>query len=350
MRSAAEALLEERDRPRLTTGCGDLDSLIDGIRQGQFYLFYGNDQEVLDILVHRILVNSILPTDRGGFDAQALYLNVCNYHQGKTILDPSQLAMFAKAAGIDPNIVFENVYAVSAFNEAQQTTATKEAAEKIEGNRDIRLLAVQNITRFIETSRKPLDARRTLKKVVGMLRRVASEKDIALVVTCTTSKSSRGRVPKPEGGIFLRHEANVVVYLDRTRRGSLHRVRATLVKHPYKRTPDSTDLFVQPGGVDLMGRITPSFRQLLQRQIEELRRSNGFQNTLIDLEHKRAFDLLLQEAWSAEGAAMSNSSVPCILDILNLMANIHNKKCAEALRRKCIELEKRLKELEDRNR
>ena len=54
-----------------------------------------------------------------------------------------------------------------------------------------------------------------------------------------------------------------------------------------------------------------------------------FQSTLINLEHKKALDLLLKEAWSAENAAVSNSGIPCIIDILNLMANVHNKKCNE---------------------
>jgi hypothetical protein len=76
-----------------------------------------------------------------------------------------------------------------------------------------------------------------------------------------------------------------------------------------------------------MSRITPYFRQLYQRQIEELKKSAGFQDTLLDQEHRQAFDLLLRDVGSSEGAAISNAGVPCVLDILNLMANVHAKKC-----------------------
>ena len=98
-----------------------------------------------------------------------------------------------------------------------------------------------------------------------------------------------------------------------------------------------------------MGRITPSFRQQFQNLIEELKESSGFQNTLISREHKNAFDLLLKDAWSAEDAAMANSGIPCVMDALNLMANVHNKKCVEELRRKLQELERVLKENLEKN-
>ena len=40
----------------MTTGSGELDSLIDGIQEGLFYSFYG-DIFPLDALSHRLLVN-----------------------------------------------------------------------------------------------------------------------------------------------------------------------------------------------------------------------------------------------------------------------------------------------------
>jgi hypothetical protein len=150
---------------------------------------------------------------------------------------------------------------------------------------------------------------------------------------------------RAEGGTYLRHEANVIVHFRKMRSSSVRGVRVTLVKHPYRETPKSIILYVQNGGVSIMGKITPSFRQSFQKQIEELRRSNGFQNTLLDLSHKEALDSLIEQAWSPEGAAMSNSGIQCVLDVLNLMANIHNKKVNDSLRRRIEELEKRLDDL-----
>jgi hypothetical protein len=184
--------------------------------------------------------------------------------------------------------------------------------------------------------------------VVGILRRAASVNGTALIATCGVAVRSRTRTPKPEGGTYLRHEANVIVHFRKMRSSSVRGVRVTLVKHPYRETPKSVVLYVQDGGVSIMGRITPSFRQSFQKQIEELRRSNGFQNTLLDLSHKEALDSLIEQAWSPEGAAMSNSGIPCVLDVLNLMANVHNKKTSEALCRRIEELEKRLNDLSEK--
>ena len=57
-----------------------------------------------------------------------------------------------------------------------------------------------------------------------------------------------------------------------------------------------------------MGRITPSFRQLYEETISELK--TELQSVLVDLGHKNAFELLLKEAWNPEQAAMGNSTLP----------------------------------------
>jgi hypothetical protein len=73
-----------------------------------------------------------------------------------------------------------------------------------------------------------------------------------------------------------------------------------------------------------MGRVTPSFRQLYEETISEMR--TELQAALVDLNHKSAFDLLLKEAWNPEQAAMGNSTLPTVSDKLNVMAAIHNRK------------------------
>ena len=67
-----------------------------------------------------------------------------------------------------------------------------------------------------------------------------------------------------------------------------------------------------------IGRIIPSFRQLYEEIISELRIE--LQAALVDLGHKTALDLLLKEAWNTEQAAMGNSTLPTVSDKLNIMA------------------------------
>jgi len=92
-----------------------------------------------------------------------------------------------------------------------------------------------------------------------------------------------------------------------------------------------------------LGRITPSFRQLYEEIIAEMR--SDLQSALVDLGHKNAFDLLLKEAWNPEQAAMGNSTLPTVIDKLNVMASIHNRKMIAALIRELKEKDSIIEEL-----
>ena len=95
-----------------------------------------------------------------------------------------------------------------------------------------------------------------------------------------------------------------------------------------------------------MGRITPSFRQLYEETISELR--TELQAALVDLSHKNAFDLLLKEAWNPEQAAMGNSTLPTVSDKLNVMASIHNRKLIAVLTKSLKEKDREIEELKQR--
>lgn len=76
-----------------------------------------------------------------------------------------------------------------------------------------------------------------------------------------------------------------------------------------------------------LGRITPIFLS----EVEELKRT--FHKTLMDPDNREAFKLLIR-AWCSEDTAIANAYIPYVLDNMNLMANVHNKKCIEELRKR----------------
>lgn len=94
-----------------------------------------------------------------------------------------------------------------------------------------------------------------------------------------------------------------------------------------------------------MGRLTPSFRQLYDEVLSELR--TELQGALVDLGHKKAFDLLLR-AWNAEQAAMGNSTLPTVCDKLNVVANIHNRKLISSLINELKEKDAIIQDLENK--
>lgn len=340
MKTAFEIFQKNVHKPKLTTGSTNLDLLIDAIQLGHFYLFYSDSSDFLDLLVHRVLVNCLLPTEKGGFSSKSLYFNVCNYHKGKTLLDPSYLSLASKYVGLDPKFAFKNIYSVSAFNEMQQVTATSEIINLLRHNCEVKLVVIHNLTRFIETSRKSLEARQVVKKIISRIRRVVCENNIALLVSCGAKKSNRQGPPQPKGGLFIRQEANIIVYLNTVNTRAPSSVKVTLMKHPYKKTPQSIIIYIPQFGRNLKGLVIPSFSQPFQRLIEELKKKNTFHNPLPHLKYGRALDLLLKNAWLAEAVALSNATIPCILDALTLMASVHNKKCVEALRTRVLDFKK----------
>jgi hypothetical protein len=342
MKTAAQVFRETRHQASLTTGNSDLDSLIDGVRPGQFYVVYADDPDPLDRIAHQLLVHCVLPFEQGGFDGRALYFNVCNYYSRKTLLDPDRLATVAKRAGVDPKTAFQNLYTVSAFNEMQQVTAAEEAGKLLHVDPRIKLVVVHNLTRFLETSKRALQSLQSLKAVLTRLKRLVVERDVALVVTGSTHVAARRRIPKPMGGTFLRHAAGIVVLMRMERNGRFTQVQATLVKHPYKRTPHTVVLDAPRDYETLTGRSRLSFKQAYTRLVDALKRSNGFQSRLARLAYKDACDALLQ-AVQAEDGAMANAQAPYVLDLLNLMANLHNVKTANALRRRIRDSERRLR-------
>ena len=95
-----------------------------------------------------------------------------------------------------------------------------------------------------------------------------------------------------------------------------------------------------------MGRITPSFRQLYEETISELK--SELQAAMVDLGHKSAFDLILKDAWNREQAAMGNSTLPTVCDKLNLVASIHNRKLTAAITKELKEKDVKIKQLSDK--
>ena len=82
MQSAFDHFNEHRNILKMTTGSAELDSLIDSIQEGQFYLFYGKNKPILDALVNGLLVNCVLPVrEKHGFESMAIYVNNVDYYQ-----------------------------------------------------------------------------------------------------------------------------------------------------------------------------------------------------------------------------------------------------------------------------
>ena len=76
----------------------------------------------------------------------SIFLQIRNKHQ---LLNPEKIAITAKYAGIEPKIVFKNLFVQTAYNLEHQVTIAEEIADEIESNPDIKLLAIRDLTKFL---------------------------------------------------------------------------------------------------------------------------------------------------------------------------------------------------------
>lgn len=268
MRSALDLLSQHESIQKMATGSAEIDWLIDGMQESLFYLFYAlpEDQIILDSILNRLLVGCILPKNgkKRGFESMAMLFNNIDYRADKNkhqILNPEKIAIISKYAGIEPKLVFKNLYVQTAYNLDHQVTIAQEIADKIESNSDIKLLAIRNLTKFFLNYNKSdrNQDNSALKKVLSILCQACTKNKVAMVATGHCTTSSNGIISRPIGGTYLKHIVNIIVNLkpnqssnyytaSSSNSSSFTSYKATLIKHPYQLTPKSTSFYAKKLG------------------------------------------------------------------------------------------------------
>src|SRR5262249_48947406 len=111
------------------------------------------------------------------------------------------------------------------------------------------LLVVNNLTKFFRESKNKNRAATVLKEVLGVLCKTCAKHKVALICTSDANVTSRGVIPRPVGGTFLKHALNFIVHIRDFHYSSF---KATLVKHQYVKTPKSVILYTKKSGKTLL--------------------------------------------------------------------------------------------------
>jgi Rad51 len=251
---------------KMSSGSAEIDSLIDGIQESSFYLFYSSSDNhlILDSLLYRQLIGCILPKNqkKNGFESAVVFLNNIDFSLDRNkhqLLNPEKIAVAAKYAGIEPKIVSKNLFVQTAYNLEHLAQIADEIADKIESNPNIKLLAIRDLTRFVskDANWNINDDANTLKKTLGILYRACIKNKVAIVATGDCSVTSNGIIPKPIGGTYLKHIANIIVHIKpifwSTNSGGdvtspYIAFKATMLKHQYQKTPRSVIFYVRKIG------------------------------------------------------------------------------------------------------
>ena len=327
--SALQVYASRAEVSRLSTGSHRLDQLIGGIEPTRFYLFYSGDGEkIADRLIYRLMVETV----KSGGDV--VYMLCGNYRRDRTSLDSELLLDLIEESGLEPEIALSHIHLIGVFSEAQLMNAPS-LVEQVMNNNDVRLLAVQQISKlFYSESAIGFEDRTEFTGVISRLKELCTVHEAALAACCM-AKKRRSLHPEPMGGSYLRHLVNVMVYL---REINGEEVSAQLIKHFEKRR---TGKRVSLGGKedDVLGRITKdSMRGRLQDQMRHLR--SGYRDALKDNTMQTAFDEVWGD-WNNEQGAMIYAQVVSALDLLNLTGVLANRREIEKLRGRLEALEKR---------
>jgi len=183
----------------LGTGSPELDRLTGSLEPGLFYLFYGDEDDgIPDTVLHRLLVDAVA---QGG---RAVYV-VC----GK-------------------DDALNRIHIVFAFSERHLMRMPRLVANLLEEH-ECTLVAVQQLPKLFHGE----DALRfeELTEFTGIVSRLkASCSEYLTTLVATSRPTGRGRpIPEPEGGSYLKHAANAIIFLRESGRGL---VSAYVVKHP----------------------------------------------------------------------------------------------------------------------
>jgi hypothetical protein len=81
-----------------------------------------------------------------------------------------------------------------------------------------------------------------------MVCRVCAKNKVAIIATGDANLTSKGIIPRPLGGMYLKHAANVIVNIKENSKAYIPSFKATLMKHQYQRTPKVVLLSVKKTG------------------------------------------------------------------------------------------------------
>jgi hypothetical protein len=144
-----------------------------------------------------------------------------------------------------------------------------------------------------------------------------------MVASCRPTEVKNSFIPRPEGGRYLSHEANVIIYLKKVK-GLFPTLQAYLLKHPAK---PNGKVVLDIGGEKSMGRITVPFKMRFEEELDSLK---DFRDALKNLERQAAYDEIIKVCTSEQGA-MANSNIPAILDAMLLTASVDHSRRIEHL-------------------
>ncbi|MDC8437662.1 MAG: DNA repair and recombination protein RadA, partial [Candidatus Nitrosotenuis sp.] len=234
-----------QDIGKISTGTNCLDQLLDGgIETQALTEVYGEFGSGKTQFCHTACVMVQKSKEEGGLGGGVLYIDTENTFR------PERVVSIAKAKGLDPEKVLDNILVARAYNSAHQTLILEEAGKIIEEH-NIKLIVADSAVGLFRSEylgRGTLsDRQQRLNRFVHLLVRTAETYNCAAIATNQVMASPDvffGDPTKPIGGNVVAHTSTYRIYFKKSGKKRI----ARMVDSPHH--PEEEVIFtVTEGGV-----------------------------------------------------------------------------------------------------
>lgn len=179
--TASEVHQTRSDMVQITTGCKELDKLLEGgMETGSITEIFGEFRTGKTQICHQLCVTCQLKVEEGGGEGKALYIDT------EGTFRPERLVAIAERYGLNPDEVLDNVAYARAYNSDHQSKLLVQASAMMSETR-FALLIIDSATALYRTDysgRGELSARQMhLSRFLRSLLRLADEFGVAVVIT-----------------------------------------------------------------------------------------------------------------------------------------------------------------------
>lgn len=215
--TATEIYKRRQDIGKISTATQCLDQLLDGGVETQALTeVYGEFGSGKTQFCHTLCVMVQKPKEEGGLGGGVLYIDTENTFR------PERIVSMAKAKGMDPEKILDNIIVARAYNSAHQTLILEEAGPIIEQH-NIKLIVADSAVGLFRAEylgRGTLSERQQrLNRFVHLLVRTAETYNCAAVATNQVMASPDvffGDPTRPIGGNVVAHTSTYRIYFKKS--------------------------------------------------------------------------------------------------------------------------------------
>ena len=216
---SGEAIYEKRKSiGKISAGSKELNALLGGgVETNGILEAYGKFASGKSQLGFQLSVNVHLPLNKGGLDGSVLFLDT------EGTFRPERIESMAKAAGLDPKKVLEEMFVVRCSTTEQQIL-TIERADKLVREKNVKLIVIDSLISLFRSEfigRGALGERQQkLNSHIHKLQQLADNYNLVVYITNQVMDNPGilfGDPTTPVGGNIIAHAATTRLYMRKSK-------------------------------------------------------------------------------------------------------------------------------------